>query len=141
MEDKSETKPIRDLSIDFLKGTAVLFMIVTHVNAFFYDGRLPWLNFWTWWGATICFISFVFAYGLGYGTRLARGPLDRKSTLKRLFTLLTGYLGGRHGSVSHLVWQSPHLAGARQNLSPPGDPRFHRVHALIFLLRYPAASV
>lgn len=98
----SNPKPARDLSLDFLKGTAIIFMIVTHVNAFFYDGRLPWLNFWTWWGATICFVTFVFAYGVGYGNRLTRGPLDRKDTLRRLFTLLAGYLGV--AAWVYLIW-------------------------------------
>lgn len=84
-------KTTRDLSLDFLKGTAVIFMIATHVNAFFYDGRLPLLNFWTWWGATICFVTFVLTYGIGYGNRLARGPLNRRDSLKRLATLLAGY--------------------------------------------------
>ncbi|OGC62740.1 hypothetical protein A2890_02445 [candidate division WWE3 bacterium RIFCSPLOWO2_01_FULL_53_14] len=91
-DKQSDSRPVRDLSIDFLKGTAVIFMIVTHVNAFFYGGRLPLINFWTWWGATICFVTFVFAYGLGYGIRLTRGPLDRRDTLKRLAVLLGGYL-------------------------------------------------
>ena len=111
MEKKPESKPARDLSIDFLKGTAVIFMILTHVNAFFYSGRLPGLNFWTWWGATICFVTFVFAYGLGYGTRLTQGPLDRKNTLKRLFTLLAGYFAV--AAPVYLIWfgNPPTLAG------------------------------
>jgi len=91
VEKTTDSKPIRDLSLDLLKGTAVFFMIVTHVNAFFYNAQAAWLNFFTWWGATICFVTFVFAYGWGYGIKFSKGPLDKWPTFKRVLGILLGY--------------------------------------------------
>lgn len=89
MENPSRAK--RDLSLDFLKGSAVLFMILTHVNAFFYNGTSSWMNFWTWWGASMAFVTFVFAYGVGYRKHIEKKSLDRPQILRRLGLLAIGY--------------------------------------------------
>jgi len=66
-------------------------MILTHVLAFFYDRSYAWLTFFIGWGATICYVTFVFAYGIGYGKRLLKGLLNPGETIRRLAVLLLGY--------------------------------------------------
>ena len=67
-------------------------MVLTHVNSWYYTHAAAWLSFFTLWGASICYVTFVFAYGIGYGKQLMRnGFLDVSSTLKRLGALLVGY--------------------------------------------------
>jgi len=100
----------RDLSLDFLKGTSVFFMVLTHVNAWYYTHAQAWLSFFTLWGASICYVTFVFAYGIGYGKQLVRkGALDVRSTLQRLGILLLGY-------YFIAVWLSTIWAGRILNL-------------------------
>jgi len=67
-------------------------MVLTHVNAWYYTHAKAWLSFFTLWGASICYVTFVFAYGIGYGKQLKRkGELNTALTIKRLGALLLGY--------------------------------------------------
>ncbi len=88
---------IRDNSLDFLRGTAILFMIITHVNAIFYTGKAAWLDTFTWWGATICFTVFLFCSGAVYGLKLFDKNIDRKILLKRAMGLLVAYFVAAFG--------------------------------------------
>lgn len=81
----------RELSLDFLRGLAVIFMIITHVNAVFYTGKTVWLDTFTWWGATACFTIFLFCSGAVYGGKLFEGSLDWRRMLKRAAGLLGVY--------------------------------------------------
>lgn len=80
----------RDVSLDFLRGSAIFFMVFTHVNAVFYSGNSPWLDFFTWWGATICFTVFLFVSGAVYGIKFRAGKPETNKLLKRagLFLLI-----------------------------------------------------
>ncbi len=86
-------------------------MIITHVNAFFYNSQAAWLNTLTWWGATICFVTFVFSYGIGYGRKLSNGGIDKRKTVKRLAALALGYY--LVAGWTYLVWwgNPPQLSG------------------------------
>lgn len=83
--------PGRDHSIDFLRGSAVLFMIITHVNSFFYGKTGTWLDWLTWWGATICFTVFLFVSGSVSGMTIKKGTMTFLRAFKRSFHLLGVY--------------------------------------------------
>ncbi|MCA9390506.1 DUF1624 domain-containing protein [candidate division WWE3 bacterium] len=91
MEANQPPLPARDLSIDILRGFAVLFMIVTHSIVLFYSGTARLLDFWVWWGATICYSSFLFAFSAVYGMKLSNGNIDPLKHLKRATILFIGY--------------------------------------------------
>ncbi len=75
-------KAKRYIDIDFLRGSAVLFMIFTHVNAVFLTCYDPVLDRLTWWGATVSFTVFLFCFGFLYGLKFAKSK--KLKTLKQL---------------------------------------------------------
>jgi hypothetical protein len=81
----------RDHSLDFLRGSAVFLMIVTHVNAFFYGETGTWLDAVTWWGATVCFTVFLFVSGAISGMTIKKGTMTRFRAFMRGFSLLGVY--------------------------------------------------
>ena len=81
----------RDYSLDFLRGLAVIFMVITHVFALFYKGPNPIMDWFIWWGATVCFTTFLFIFSVLYGLKLSKGGLDVKKELKRFGVILAGY--------------------------------------------------
>lgn len=99
-------------------------MVLTHVNSWYYTHAASWLSFFTLWGASICYVTFVFAYGIGYGKQFIRkGLLDTSSTLKRLGALLLGY-------YFVAVWLSSFWAGRFLNIK--------EVLRIIFFIELPS---
>jgi len=80
----------RDQSIDFLRGTAILFMTITHVNALYYQGENEIMHFFTTIGATICFSIFLFCTSYIIGLKIKKGEeiSKRKILDKSLKTYL-----------------------------------------------------
>lgn len=81
----------RDRSLDFLRGTAILFMISTHAIGTFYSGQNPIIEWISWWGGTVCFTIFLFVFGAVYGLKLYKGVLDTRHEMRRAFLMLLGY--------------------------------------------------
>lgn len=81
----------RDRSLDFLRGTAIFFMISTHAIGVFYNGNNPIIEWISWWGGTVCFTIFLFVFAAVYGLKLHKGTLDTKHELKRALLILGAY--------------------------------------------------
>ncbi|MCA9397283.1 DUF1624 domain-containing protein [candidate division WWE3 bacterium] len=81
----------RDYSLDFLRGLAVIFMIITHVIAIFYTGNNNIIDWFEWWGATICFTTFLFVFSVLYGLKLSKDTIDTTKQVKRFVTILISY--------------------------------------------------
>ncbi|WKZ31105.1 MAG: heparan-alpha-glucosaminide N-acetyltransferase domain-containing protein [Candidatus Dojkabacteria bacterium] len=84
----------RDNSIDLLRGSVVLWMIITHTNAIFYKfDNQGWLGFFTWLGATVCFTTFLFCSGSVYGIKFKdRGDrIPFEKLWQRVAYILSGY--------------------------------------------------
>lgn len=81
----------RNMSLDFLRGTAVIFMMITHVNALFYSGVSPFLDFFIWWGATVCFTIFLFVSGSVTGIGIALDKIRRIRIIQRVVYFLVVY--------------------------------------------------
>lgn len=94
---KKEGKPLelfsepRDRSLDFLRGTAVVLMIIAHTNAFFYAKSGTALDFITWLGATVCATVFTFVSGAISGMTIKKGTMTRYRAFMRGFLLLDTY--------------------------------------------------
>ncbi|MBN2100380.1 acyltransferase family protein [Candidatus Dojkabacteria bacterium] len=84
-------KKERDYSLDFLRGMAVVFMVLTHVNAVLYKGYSTLFSTITWWGATICYTTFLFVFGAVYGIKIQKEKMDRIRMLKRATIFLIIY--------------------------------------------------
>jgi len=63
----------RERRIDFLRGTAILFMTITHINAIYYTGSNSLIQFFTTIGATICFSIFLFCSAYVIGLKMKEG--------------------------------------------------------------------
>jgi uncharacterized membrane protein len=84
----------REFSLDFLRGVAVLLMIITHVVAFFHDFSDPFLNAISNVGATVSFTVFLFCSGAVLPYTLLKDRIeDEKLTkyLKRTLLILASY--------------------------------------------------
>lgn len=83
----------RDQSIDFLRGSAILFMTITHVNAVYYLGSNSIMNFFTTIGATVCFSVFLFCSAYIVGLRIKEGKeISNKNLLEKSFKLYLVYI-------------------------------------------------
>ena len=83
----------RDRSIDFLRGSAIIFMTITHINAVYYTGFNPILDFLTTAGATICFSIFLFCSAYVTGISIQEGKvLNIEKTLIRSFKIYLTYI-------------------------------------------------
>ncbi len=91
MKSAQTHTPHRDHSLDFLRGMAVILMIVTHVNGFFYEESGTVLDFFTWLGATVCFSTFLFVNGSVSGMTIKKGTMSWKRALNRSLQLLGLY--------------------------------------------------
>lgn len=87
----SQSKPSRDISLDLLRGVAVILMIITHVNGLLYSGDSGFVDFFTYWGATLCFSIFIFVSGAVYGIKIYKDKLSNKKLLKRMLVILGFY--------------------------------------------------
>lgn len=82
----------RSAKIDFLRGSAVLFMLITHINVVFVKEYSLVLDKLTWWGATVCFSIFLFCFAYIYGLKLSDNKkLNTAKQVKRIFLLLGMY--------------------------------------------------
>lgn len=81
----------RDYSIDILRGSAIIFMIITHVNALFSASTEPFLNTLTFWGATVCFSIFLFCFAYIYGMKISQGNFYPTLTVKKTIKLIGAY--------------------------------------------------
>lgn len=82
----------RSAKIDFLRGSAVLFMLITHINVVFAQEYSLVLDKLTWWGATVCFSIFLFCFAYIYGLKLTENKkLNVEKQVKRIFLLLFIY--------------------------------------------------
>lgn len=78
--------------IDFLRGSAVFFMLIVHINAVFVKEYNFILDRLTWWGATVSFSVFLFCFAYIYGLKLSDNKnLDVKKQVKRIVLLLSVY--------------------------------------------------
>ncbi len=82
----------RSEKIDFLRGSAVFFMLATHINVVFVKEYTYILDRLTWWGATVSFSVFLFCFAYIYGLKLSdTKKLSREKQVKRIFLLLFIY--------------------------------------------------
>jgi hypothetical protein len=83
----------RDKSIDFLRGTAILFMTITHVNALYYQGSNEIMHFFTTIGATICFSIFLFCSSYIIGLKIKAGKeISKRKVLVKSFKTYLVYI-------------------------------------------------
>lgn len=87
----SSSKKKRIEYLDFIRGLAVVFMIITHVSAIFWDGGEGFVETLTWWGAAVCFTTFLFVSSVIYGIKLSAGSLKFNKELRRSLGILGGY--------------------------------------------------
>lgn len=112
-KNHKSTKTKRDPSLDLVRGVAVSLMILTHVSGLFYGGSTGIIDFFTWWGATVCFTMFLFVSASTVGIKIQLGKVDKKRILKRFFSLMLIYYTtayvlsiirfGDNGSLSTLI--------------------------------------
>ncbi len=89
---KSASKSKRIAYIDFLRGLAIFLMLVTHINGFFLFNNEKPLDYITYFGATVCFVIFLFCFGFGYGIKLGKDKsVSFKKHIKRSAILLSVY--------------------------------------------------
>lgn len=81
----------RDRSLDFLRGTAIFFMIITHAIGVFYNGDNSVIQWISWWGGTVCFTIFLFVFAAVYGLKLHKGSLNTRHELRRAGITLIAY--------------------------------------------------
>lgn len=110
MTDKL-VKPVRDNRLDFIRGSAVIFMIVCHSLVFLYQGPSPVIEFLVYWGATVCFTMFLLVFGVLYGMKYAKNSLNVNKELKRALTFFVGYLGM---GIWVYFWQQTNSGGVIQ---------------------------
>lgn len=89
-EPTQQTKS-RDYSIDILRGSAIIFMIITHVNALFLQGKPQPLDTLTFWGATVCFTIFLFCFGYVYGNKISQNKFHPMLALIKALQILLAY--------------------------------------------------
>ena len=83
----------RDLSIDFLRATAILLMTITHVNALLYLGKNPILDIFTTAGVTLCFSIFLFSSAYLNGLKIQKDiKFKLKDTLNRVLEIYMVYV-------------------------------------------------
>lgn len=90
-QSKRESKRGRDYSLDFLRGSAVFFMVITHVGGLFYFDKGTILDGLIWWGATVCFTIFLFVSAAVTGLLAKKDRLDSKKLLSRALYFLVMY--------------------------------------------------
>ncbi|MBT3817458.1 MAG: DUF1624 domain-containing protein [Candidatus Magasanikbacteria bacterium] len=78
-------------ALDFLRGSAVFFMLITHINAVFLKDYNLFLDKLTWFGATICFSTFLFCFAFIYGLKISKHTLNKKRQIKRALQILVIY--------------------------------------------------
>ncbi|MBP6859249.1 MAG: DUF1624 domain-containing protein [Candidatus Magasanikbacteria bacterium] len=84
----------RSSKIDFLRGSAVFFMLITHINVVFAQNPSFMLDKLTWWGATVSFSIFLFCFAYIYGLKLSDNKkLNVEKQVKRILLLLCIYYG------------------------------------------------
>lgn len=85
----------RDISIDMLRGIVVSLMVASHTVWFLSDDTNVFWNFMRSWGDSVCFITFLFLFGISmYFSLLSKDFTDkiqRKRALQRVFYLLGAY--------------------------------------------------
>ncbi|MDY0096824.1 MAG: OpgC domain-containing protein [Candidatus Dojkabacteria bacterium] len=83
----------RDLSIDFLRATAILLMTITHVNTLLYLGKNPILDIFTTAGVTLCFSIFLFSSAYLNGLKIQKDiKFKLKDTLNRVLEIYMVYV-------------------------------------------------
>ncbi|MCA9392307.1 hypothetical protein KC614_03835 [candidate division WWE3 bacterium] len=87
----SRPKTSRDETLDFLRGSAVLFMIVCHAFVLLYSGKLLVMDLLVFWGATVCFTIFLFVFSVIYARKINNGRLQLSKELRRVLTFIVGY--------------------------------------------------
>lgn len=81
----------RDQALDFLRGNAIIFMVLTHVIVLFYQGLSPTLSLLSWWGGTVCFTIFLFVFSSVIGLKLSKKIINTSKELNRSIKLLLGF--------------------------------------------------
>jgi peptidoglycan/LPS O-acetylase OafA/YrhL len=87
----NQSKKRRDYSLDFLRGSAVLFMVITHVGGLFYFDKGTILDGMIWWGATVCFTIFLFVSAAVTGLLARKDKLSSNKLLSRAIYFLLMY--------------------------------------------------
>jgi len=83
----------RNISIDFLRATAIVLMTITHVNALLYTGNNLILDIFTTAGATLCFSIFLFCSAYVIGVKIQNNEsINLKNILKRALEIYLVYL-------------------------------------------------
>lgn len=86
-----ETPKSRDFSIDILRGSAIILMLITHINVFFGADQKSFWDFFTYWGATLCFSVFLYCFSYVHGLKLTYERFKIKKTVIRIISLLLVY--------------------------------------------------
>ena len=83
----------RDLSIDFLRATAIFLMVITHVNALLYSGNIFVVDIFTTAGVTLCFSIFLFCSAYIHGLKIQKEKsFDLRKTVKRVLEIYLVYV-------------------------------------------------
>ncbi|MBU0660783.1 hypothetical protein KKG22_01230 [Patescibacteria group bacterium] len=77
--------------LDFLRGVAIFFMLVTHINAVFITKGNYALDKLSWFGATCCFSAFLFCFAFIYGKQITANKWDTKKQWKRFGQIILVY--------------------------------------------------
>lgn len=81
----------RNLTIDILRGSAVLFMILTHINGRLSNSSDPFIALITHIGGTVCFTIFIFCFGYIHGLKIKNDNVNSIDFIKRGLELLFIY--------------------------------------------------
>ncbi len=82
----------RFAKIDFLRGSAIFFMLTAHINVVFVKEYNFILDRLIWWGTTVSFSTFLFCFAYIYGLKLSDNKkINLKKQVKRMLLLLFIY--------------------------------------------------
>lgn len=85
-------KNVRDISIDLLRGWAILLMIISHSVFFRYNGTSEILNIIVNYANIFCYIAFLFSFGIGlyYSVIVPKWDMARKKRLQKRIMWIVG---------------------------------------------------
>lgn len=82
----------RVLKVDFLRGLAILSMILTHVVALLYKGDSAFMGGAILWGVDISYFTFLFLFAYIYGMKISKNSVNNTKEVKRAISIYVVYL-------------------------------------------------